>query len=375
MKSHMRKITVVFFILPIIGGLLGLSLFPSAYATSAAPVKLRILQTTDMHGHMMDENDEGESVSDFGLVRTATLIKSERNENKNVLLFDTGDILEGNAFADYIFQTRLMHLGQTHPVIHVMNTLRYDAMTLGNHEFNYGIGFLTESLRDVTFPIVSSNIYNEDMTKNIFDDVSYMNPYVILDRTLVDANGDERAIKIGVIGFLTPIVADWNSNYFKQKLKMRTITETANQYIPQMKAKGADIIIALAHVGVNADKGLAEQEGNSVNELKSIENIDVILFGHSHNIFPEKPNEWLQSQTTPLIVQAGHWGNHLGRIELELTYDGEQWIIEEGATSVIPIYKQVKGKKVPNVAKDKQVEALMKGPYNELKSFRKWHAH
>lgn len=200
MKSHMRKITVVFFILPIIGWLFGFSLFTSVYASSA-PVKLRILQTTDMHGHLMDENDEGESVSDFGLVRTATLIKNERNENKNVLLFDTGDILEGNAFADYIFQTRLMHLGQTHPVINVMNTLRYDAMTLGNHEFNYGIGFLTESLRDATFPIISSNIYNEDMTKNIFDDVSYMNPYVILDRTLVDANGDERAIKIGVIGF------------------------------------------------------------------------------------------------------------------------------------------------------------------------------
>ena len=131
-------------------GFIALHPFSAHAATNQA--HLRIMETTDLHVHVFPYDYYADKPRDtVGLARTASLIKGIRDEATNSLLIDNGDFLQGNPMGDYIAYERGMKDGDTHPVIQAMNTLRFDASTLGNHEFNYGLDFLLKSLRVQTF--------------------------------------------------------------------------------------------------------------------------------------------------------------------------------------------------------------------------------
>jgi 2',3'-cyclic-nucleotide 2'-phosphodiesterase/3'-nucleotidase len=120
---------------------------------------LRIMETTDLHVHVFPYDYYGDRPSDtVGLARTASIINDIRAESTNSMLVDNGDFLQGNPMGDYIAYERGMKEGDIHPVIQAMNTLGFDASTLGNHEFNYGLDFLMKSLMGANFPVVSANI-------------------------------------------------------------------------------------------------------------------------------------------------------------------------------------------------------------------------
>ena len=183
-------------------GIVLLALGVSA-AAQAATVDLRILETTDLHSNMMDFDYYKDTPTEkFGLVRTATLIHAARQEVKNSLLVDNGDIIQGSPLGDYMAAKGLRE-GEIHPVYKALNTLDYSVGNLGNHEFNYGLPYLKKALAGARFTYVNANVIDVKSGKPLFT------PYLIKSTTLVDREGKTRTLKIGYIGFVPPQIMVW----------------------------------------------------------------------------------------------------------------------------------------------------------------------
>ncbi len=300
--------------------ILGLILFVlfnlSAYATTA---QLRILETSDIHMNLLNyDYYQDKTTNEFDLAKTVTLIKQSRAEVANSILIDNGDILQGNPLGDYVAKIHLLNTGEIHPAYKVLNQLNYSVGNLGNHEFNYGLPFLLNSIKGAKFPYINSNIINLKTNKPMFT------PYVILKQRIVDNTGKKQVVKIGVIGFVPPQIMQWDRANLEGQVKVVDIVETAQKYIPQMRAEGADIIIAVPHSGF--EKGdTAKFAENSVAGLSKVAGIDVILFGHAHAEFPSSsfadyPGVNLESGTINGVaaVMPGRWGDHLGVVDLQL---------------------------------------------------------
>jgi 2',3'-cyclic-nucleotide 2'-phosphodiesterase/3'-nucleotidase len=158
-------------------------------ATQAATVDLRILETTDLHSNMMDFDYYKDTPTEkFGLVRTATLIHAARQEVKNSLLVDNGDIIQGSPLGDYMAAKGLRE-GEIHPVYKALNTLDYSVGNLGNHEFNYGLPYLKKALAGARFPYVNANVIDVKSGKPLFT------PYLIKSTTVVDREGKTQTLK------------------------------------------------------------------------------------------------------------------------------------------------------------------------------------
>jgi 2',3'-cyclic-nucleotide 2'-phosphodiesterase / 3'-nucleotidase len=341
-------------------------------------LQVRILETTDLHVRMLGYDYlKKQPTVEYGLEWTSSLITKARKEVPNSLLFDGGDVLVGNVLGEYVSKTFLFNWMEIHPVYKVMNLLDYDAATVGNHEFNYGLDFLMGSLRGAKFPYVNANIYIDDHNKYVGDDLNFFNPYTIIKKEFTDSSGKTHQIKVGVMGLITPIAADWDRETFYGKLKIKNMTQTAKHFIPIMKGKGADIIVVLAHVGLDADKGLKYKSGNSVYSLSKLDGIDAILFGHSHSLFPNKDAysslEGININAgtihgTP-AVQAGYWGNHLGIIDLYLVKTNGKWVVRESHSMVKPIYRTLKNSKIPVLPPNPMIkEAMIKDHLRLLES-------
>lgn len=295
-------------------------------------VKLRILETTDIHVNIANYDYYQDTVTDkYGLAKTATLIKQARAESQNSLLFDNGDLIQGNPLGDYVAKEDPLQDGEIHPVYKAMNLLDYDAGNVGNHEFNYGLDFLGTSLKGSNFPYVNANVYIDDQDGNPDNDKNYFKPYEILDRTVVDEDGEEHAIKVGVIGFVPPQIMQWDKGNLEGKVVAKDIIETANKFVPQMKAEGADVIVAIPHSGI----GNVTQEGmeeNATYDLSKVEGINAILFGHSHGVFPSDSYSGIEGVDVKKgtingvgSVMPGSWGDHLGLVDLELELKDGKW--------------------------------------------------
>ncbi|UTE77362.1 bifunctional 2',3'-cyclic-nucleotide 2'-phosphodiesterase/3'-nucleotidase [Rossellomorea sp. KS-H15a] len=295
-------------------------------------VKLRILETTDIHVNLVNYDYYQDTATDkYGLAKTATLIKQARSESKNNLLFDNGDLIQGNPLGDYVAKEDPLQDGEIHPVYKAMNLLNYDAGNIGNHEFNYGLDFLGTSLGGSNFPYVNANVYEDDQDGNPDNDKNYFKPYEILDRTVVDEDGEEHAIKVGVIGFVPPQIMQWDKANLEGNVIAKDIIETANKFVPQMKAEGADVIVAIPHSGI----GNVTQEGmeeNATYDLSKVEGINAILFGHSHGVFPSESYAGIEGVDVKKgtingvgSVMPGSWGDHLGLVDLELELKDGEW--------------------------------------------------
>ncbi|MGL4242090.1 MAG: metallophosphoesterase, partial [Beijerinckiaceae bacterium] len=215
-------------------------------------IKLRILETTDIHVHVHSYDYYRDMPDDtFGLARVAALVDKARGETKNTLLFENGDFLQGNPMGDIAASERGFKAGDTHPIIRAMNQMRFDAGTLGNHEFDYGLEFLAKSLAGSKYPIVCANVAKGQLAGAARGDDTLVRPYVILDRDVVDEAGQPHRLKVGVIGFTPPQIMQWNQAHLRGKVDTRDIVESAKAWVPEMRERGADIVVALAHTGVS----------------------------------------------------------------------------------------------------------------------------
>jgi len=318
----------------------------AAETPTPASVHLRIMETTDLHANMVNYDYYSlKEDNTLGFAKTASLIKQARTEADNSLLFDNGDVLQGNPFGDYIAKVKQWGANETHAIYHAMNLLDYDLATYGNHEFNYGLEFLKKSVNTADFPYVNANVYKWDGNNDPSDDVNYFDPYEIIEKVVKDENGQEHTIKVGVIGFVTPQITQWDKAHLDKKIVTHDIKQSAEKFIPQLKKDGADIIVALAHTGLGSTN-YQEMDENQVYQLSEVEGIDAILFGHTHTTFPGSNYEGITGVDNKkgtingvAAVQPGFWGSHLGIIDLTLEQDDNgKWIVQDSQSSNRAIY-------------------------------------
>ncbi|MDB4837256.1 bifunctional 2',3'-cyclic-nucleotide 2'-phosphodiesterase/3'-nucleotidase [Marinomonas sp.] len=333
----------------------------------ASTIDLRVMETTDIHMNLMDYDYYGDKQSDaVGLSRVATLIKAARAEVINSVLVDNGDLLQGTPLGDYVAKGRVLRFGEVHPAFKTMNLLDYDVGNVGNHEFNYGLDFLMKSLSGANFPYISANVYVDDGDNDASNDQSYFQPYLIQDKTFVDSDGNKQNVKVGYIGFVPPQIMTWDKDNLTDKVIAKDIIETANKYIPEMKAKGADVIIAIPHSGMMNSPYLKGEEHASYH-LAKIDGIDAILFGHSHRVFPgdkalnafegvngEKGTVFGKPATMP-----GFWGSHLGVVDLKLEPVGDGWGVVDGKAEVRAISRREGRKTIALVEADATINAAV----------------
>lgn len=319
-----------------------LSLGFLAAAASAQTLKIRILGTTDLHVSLMAyDYYQDKPVAEYGLARTATLMKQARAEARNVLLFDNGDLLQGNPLGDYMARVKPLAAGQVHPAYKVMNALGYDAANVGNHEFNYGLPFLRNAIAGATFPYVSANVLLDEGTgkgQNAFK------PYVILERKFTDESGQLQELKVGVIGFVPPQIMQWDRLNLQGRVTPTDIPQTARRLVPQIRAEGADVVVVIAHSGFEFGETVFFAE-NTVARLAEVPGVNAILFGHSHGEFPGRffnrhAKVDLERGTINGVpaVMPGFWGSHLGVMDLVLDKSSGAWKVTDGRGSLRPVY-------------------------------------
>lgn len=334
---------------------------------NAATVDLRVMETSDIHSNLIDfDYFKDKPTEQFGLVRTAGLIKAAKGEATNAVLVDNGDLIQGSPLADYMVSKGLND-GEAHPAHKLMNTMGYTVGNFGNHEFNFGLDYLKKAIAGADFPYVNANIIDEKTGKNLFT------PYIIVDTPVKDRDGKEHVIKIGYIGFVPPQILIWDKANLEGKVRVNDITETAKKFVPQMKAEGADLIVAIPHSGFSQEpyKAMAE---NSVYYLSEVPGINAIMFGHSHGVFPGKDfadikGVNIEQGTVNGIpaVMPGQWGDHLGVVDLVLNNDDGAWKVADAKAQARPIYDKVNKK--PLVARDDKLASVIDEQHNATRTF------
>jgi 2',3'-cyclic-nucleotide 2'-phosphodiesterase/3'-nucleotidase len=343
---------------PVLPALLWLAMLP----TFAATVQLRLLETTDLHMNLVNHDYYADKPTDeFGLAKTATLIKAARAQVKNSLLFDNGDLIQGSPLGDQVARVQPLAVGEVHPAMKVLNALGYDAGNVGNHEFNYGLPFLQRSLAGASFPYVNANVVHADspdaQPRHVFT------PYVILERRVLDDTGAPHVLKVGVIGFVPPQILLWDRSNLLGKVRALDIVEAARRYVPEMRARGADLVVAIPHSGLEFGTTVMFAE-NVVAKLSELPGIDAILFGHSHGEFPgtffgRHPKVDLVRGTINGVpaVMPGAWGSHLGVIDLTLDNGSGRWTVTDSRAHLRPVWDRATRK--PLVDADPAITALI----------------
>ena len=303
---------------------------PTVHKEQTASVNLRIMETTDVHMYLANYDYFSQSKSEtLGFANTATLIKQARAEVKNSLLVDNGDLIQNSPLGDYEAFIRKDQIlsGAQHVVFKAMNQLDYDVGNLGNHEFNFGLTFLDATLAGANFPYINANVYIDDGDSDASNDENRYTPYYLQNKQVIDTSGNTHQLTIGYIGLTPPQIMQWDKAHLDGKVIVKDMLETANKFVPEMKQKGADLIIAIPHSGLTASayESMAE---NTALHLSKIPQIDAILFGHNHRVFPGDPaydnfeqagidNENGKLNGVPAVM-PGFFGNHLGIIDLKL---------------------------------------------------------
>jgi len=331
----------------------------------AATLQLRLLETTDLHVNLLNyDYYQDKPTDEYGLAKTATLIKAARAEVKNSLFFDNGDLLQGSPLGDYMAKVKPLQPGQVHAAYKVLAALGIDAANVGNHEFNYGLPFLRTAHASAPFPIVNANVFVDDGDGNPANDKHAFTPYVILERSFTDEAGGTHPLKVGVIGFVPPQIMQWDRAHLLGKLTVRDIVETARRYVPEMKAKGADVVIAIPHSGFERGETIFFAE-NTVARIAEVPGVDAILFGHSHGEFPGRffashAKVDLAKGTINGVpaVMPGAWGSHLGVVDLVLDNAGGRWRVVDGRSHLRPIWDRQARK--PLVDADPSIAALIR---------------
>ncbi|WP_299369782.1 bifunctional 2',3'-cyclic-nucleotide 2'-phosphodiesterase/3'-nucleotidase [uncultured Tateyamaria sp.] len=322
------------------------ALHPFSVRAASNQAHLRIMETTDLHVHVFPYDYYADKPRDtVGLARTASIIESIRAEATNSMLIDNGDFLQGNPMGDYIAYERGMKEGDSHPIITAMNIVGFDAATLGNHEFNYGLDFLMKSLAGADFPVVCANVATQQGSTPTADK-TLVPPFTILERTVTDGDGNTHPIKVGLIGFVPPQIMNWDRRHLEGNVQARDIVDTAKALVPLMKEQGADIIIALSHSGIGAADHSDGMENASV-PLAAIDGIDAVLTGHHHQVFPSPSYADMPAVDVAAgtihgkpAAMGGFWGSHLGLIDLMLERDGSSWRIAGHTSEARPISKR-----------------------------------
>ncbi|MGC5382799.1 bifunctional metallophosphatase/5'-nucleotidase [Micromonospora sp. DT68] len=329
-------------------------LIAAAPAQAGGPARprtwdLTLLGTSDTHGNVYnwdyyrDAEYDDSRQNDVGVAKLATLINQIRAERrgKATLVLDAGDTIQGTPLATYYAkQEPITETGVKHPMARAMNIIDYDAVTLGNHEFNYGLPLLDLWIRQLGFPALAANAVNAKTGKPAFL------PYVIKKVSLGFA---APALRVGILGLTNPGVAIWDRGNVEGRLRFDDMIATAAKWVPVMRARGADLVLISAHGG---DSGTSSYGPELPNEnpvaliAQQVPGIDAILFGHAHNEVVERfvTNERTGAQV--LLSEPSKWGQRLTRMDFTLARERGRWAITRKTATMLNTNTVVEDPKV-----------------------------
>jgi 2',3'-cyclic-nucleotide 2'-phosphodiesterase/3'-nucleotidase len=343
--------------------LAGCSILPWKFgrAPNGARANVAILETTDLHANVLSYDYYKLKPDDsLGFERTATLIRRAREEFPNTFLFDDGDTIQGSVLADYQALARPVTCDQELAIYRAMDAIGYDGGTIGNHEFNYGLGFLsqvtgtpmkvdggqTRHCAGPHFPLVLANVHS------IRDDAPIFSPWAIVSKTIdaytPDGSKIHVPLKIGIIGFTPPPIMQWDKQKLAGRVGVSGVVEAARKYLPQLEAQHPDLIVAILHGGLDTAPYTTQME-NGGWYLAGVPGIDVLLLGHSHSEFPGPRYAGMKEVDTRRglvrgvpTVMGGFFGKDLGLIQLVLDRQHGRWVIDhdESHSEVRPICRK-----------------------------------
>lgn len=331
--------------------------------------KITILQTTDVHGHISVESfKDREKIEDFSLSRIKTYVDSVRRKEDNVIFIDNGDTIQGSPLANYYKDIK-----NNKNLMDSYNAMGVDIWVLGNHDFNYGIDYLKQGIKNINCPVLCGNLIIENKS----DEIGHK-PYSIMDIL---------GIKVGILGLTTQYIPHWESPENISGFHFISALESAKKYVPIMKEKEkCDLIILSYHGGFERDLETGEPVENLTGEnegyalLNSGLDIDVLITGHQHRLISENINGIA-------VLGAGYAGSYIGRVDLiidedkniisiseELIDSGEfkadleiENLVKEDMANVQNMLDQKAGEIFPSARITNVIEAQIKrSPYIDL---------
>jgi 2',3'-cyclic-nucleotide 2'-phosphodiesterase/3'-nucleotidase len=294
-------------------------------ADSPDKVTITLLSTTDIHGHIEPFDYFANKTSNLGLAKIATLVREVRAESPNALLFDCGDTIEGTPLA-YYFAVKDSNLAN--PTIAAMNTMRYDAAAVGNHEFNFGLDVMWKAKGEANFPWLAANIH-----QTYTEGIPYFQPYIF--KTVA-------GVRIAIVGFVTPGIPRWEIPAHYKGYEFENIVDAAHRVIPEVR-KQADLLVVIVHSGLDRDPKSAPGskpsdafdqipgENAALELAEQVPGIDVVFYGHTHQEMPELVVNGV------LLTQPKNWGGSLARADVQMDRDAKgHWNVKSKHSRTIP---------------------------------------
>ena len=247
-------------------------------AASYGTATLRILSTSDLHGQSINFNyDTASEYSKGSLAQVNTLLKQQKKNLKygGILQVDCGDTVYGFG-SDKICDGSI---SGTEYMYDAMASMGYDAMTLGNHDFDYGYEYVQEAIEDsgLENKMIVSNVYDAKTKKNIWAENK------IITKTLNTTTGKKVNVKIGLIGVTVPTLTSHSDH--TAILSTKDMVDSVEEQVPKLKSKNVDLIVVLAHSGIGKQEPVVNDD-NVAYAISKIPGVDAIIGGHAHVNFP-----------------------------------------------------------------------------------------
>jgi 2',3'-cyclic-nucleotide 2'-phosphodiesterase (5'-nucleotidase family) len=301
-----------------------LALFVGAQSQqpSTSRVHITILSTTDLHGNILSKDYYTEKPDARGLAKVATIIKKARKENSNLLLLDSGDTIQGTPLEYY---HNKKNNEPPDPMMLIMSTLQFDAMAVGNHEYNFGLPVLEKARGEAKFPWLSANTYNRGTLK------THYQPYIVKEIA---------GVRIGVLGLTTPGIPNWDNAQNYEGLEFREPQREAQKWVPILRRKErVDLVVIAMHMGIEEDldtgvlnPGQVANENQALAIARTVPGVDVILMGHTHREVPALVVNGV------LLTQANYWGRHVARVEVYFDKNrAAGWRLAAKSARTIPV--------------------------------------
>ncbi|MEU4171857.1 5'-nucleotidase C-terminal domain-containing protein [Streptomyces sp. NPDC026665] len=346
--------------------LAGVGAAPAAQAAEGAkggrPVKryeLTVMGTTDLHGHVFnwdyfkDAEYSDKAGNAQGLARISTLVNEIRAEKGrcNTLLLDAGDTIQGTPLTYYYAKVDPITAkgGPVHPMAQAMNAIGYDAVALGNHEFNYGIETLRKFESQCRFPLLGANALDAKTLKPAFP------PYFMKEFRVHGAP----PVKVAVLGLTNPGIAIWDKAYVQGKLTFPGLEEQAAKWVPKLRSMGADVVVVSAHSGTSGTSSYGDQvpyvENSAALVAQQVPGIDAILVGHAHVEIPELKVTNTATGKTVVLSEPLAFAERLSVFDFGLVFEKGRWRVESVASSV---------RNANSVADDPKITRLLKDEHD-----------
>jgi 2',3'-cyclic-nucleotide 2'-phosphodiesterase/3'-nucleotidase len=277
-------------------------------------MQVTVMGTSDLHGYALGWDYYTAREVGYGLSRVSTAVERIRATREHTLLLDAGDTVQGTQLAYYYAR---VEPNAPHPMATAMNAMRYDAVTLGNHDFDYGTDMLASWIGQMDAPVLGANAITAGTNSPAYQ------PFVIRQ---------VGPVRIGILGLTNPGAAIWSRTHVEGKLQFGDLVEAARAWVPRIDA---DVIIVVAHAGDSGKSSYGDvlPNENSAALVAEVPGVDAVLFGHAHQDVPQRIVT--KNGRPVLLTSPGKWGERLSVMDFTLTERNGRWEVEKATSTTL----------------------------------------